>query len=80
MCIVYCELFKMVPMLHRVSSISQMTGIIGPKMQRQNCVNTQHYCMTVAKVCGTWCTKNNVCALFTVDPRSDKMTLKKNQC
>ena len=44
--------------------------------------NTQRHCKTVAKVYGTWYTKNDAHTLFFVDTRNNKMTLKKvlNKC
>ena len=45
-------------------------------MQRENCVNNQQYCKTVAEVCGTWCNKNDARSLFPVGARSDKMAVR----
>ena len=45
-------------------------------MRRENCVNNQWYCRTVAEVCGTWCTKNDARSLFPVGARSDYMAIR----
>ena len=46
-------------------------------MRRENCVNIRRYHNTVAEVCSTWCTKNDVRSLFPVGARSDEMAVRK---
>ena len=42
-------------------------------MQRENCVNIWRYRQTIEEVSGTWCTKNDACALSPVGAISVKM-------
>ena len=46
-------------------------------MRRENCINIRRYRQTVAEVSGTWCSKSDTHALFSVGTRSVKMAVRK---